>query len=186
MKIVRPEAFHLESYLAGLKRESSLGGLDKDDEERSLRAIAEIESDPDSFLAKQDDPGALGGDIKLPDGSYGRRIPSLTRWMWDGEACGSINFRWQPGTTDLPPSCFGHIGYSVFPWKRKMGYATKALRQILPEAIKLGLPFVELTTAVDNLGSQKVIRKNRGVFYENFVYPESYGGKKGLRFRIYL
>ena len=52
--------------------------------------------------------------VKLPDGSFVPRIPGITRWMWDGQVCGSINFRWQVGSTELPPNCLGHIGYEVF------------------------------------------------------------------------
>ena len=106
--------------------------------------------------------------------------------MWDGQVCGEINIRWKNGTTDLPPHCLGHIGYEVFSWKRKKGYATEALRQILPEAIKLGMPFVELSTDVDNLPSQRVIMNNGGVLHEIFVKPAVHGGTAGLRFRIYL
>jgi predicted acetyltransferase len=57
---------------------------------------------------------------------------------------------------------------------------------MLPEAIKLGMPFVELTTDVDNLFSQKVIINNGGVLLEKFVKPAVHGGTDGLRFRIYL
>ena len=52
----------------------------------------------------------------------------LSRWIWDGEFCGSIGFRWQRGTEALPPHCLGHIGYAVVPWKQNRGYATPALR----------------------------------------------------------
>ena len=106
--------------------------------------------------------------------------------MWDGQACGTINFRWQVGTTEVPPYCLGHIGYAVFSWKRNKGYASEALKQILPEAIKLGMPFVEITTNAENLVSQKLIAKNGGVLYERFVQPQAYGGVDGLKFRIYL
>lgn len=44
-----------------------------------------------------------------------------------------------------------------------MGYASEALNQILPEAIKLGMPFVELVTNVEILIPQKVITKNGGL-----------------------
>lgn len=187
MQIVRPEAIHLDSYLKALKREVILAEYDGVELPRNVAQIAEIEANPESFLAKQDDPEALGGDVVLPDGSHVPRIPGFTRWMWDGEACGSINFRWQPGTTELPPTCLGHIGYEVFPWKRGLGYAYEALKQMLPEAKKLNLPFVELVADTDNLISQKVIVKNGGVFHEKFRKPESYGGSPdALRYRIYL
>jgi predicted acetyltransferase len=106
--------------------------------------------------------------------------------MWDGEFCGTIGFRWQPGTTDLPPYCLGHIGYAVVPWKRGNGYATRALGLLLPEARDRGLPFVELTTDEGNLASQRVIEANGGELYERFTKPASYGGAPSLRYRIYF
>ena len=184
MKIVRPEEAHLESYKKALIQAISSGTAANLAEVQD--ELLEIEADPESFLAKQEDPKALGGDVKLPDGSFVPRLPGITRWMWDGQACGSINFRWQEGSTELPPHCLGHIGYEVFSWKRNKGYASEALKQILPEAVKLGMPFVELTTDVDNFFSQRVIQKNGGVLHEKFVKPQSHGGMDGLRFRIYL
>ena len=67
-------------------------------------------------------------ELPQPDGSTAKRLPGFKRWLWDGEFCGSIGLRWQPGTTALPPHCLGHIGYAVVPWKRRRGYATQALR----------------------------------------------------------
>lgn len=183
MEIIRPEEIHLESYTKALKQAIALGTTKI---ERAQRKLTEIEADPKSFLAKQEDPEALGGDIKLPDGTYVPRMPGKTRFLWDGEICGTINFSWQVGTTELPDYYLGHIGYEVFSWKRNMGYASEALKQILPEAIKLRMPFVELVTNVKNLISQKVIVKNGGVLYERFMQPQSHGGADGLRFRIYL
>ena len=52
--------------------------------------------------------------VKLPDGSLVPRLPVITRWMWDGQLCGSIYFRPQMGSTELPPHCLGHIGIEVF------------------------------------------------------------------------
>jgi len=183
MKLVRPEEIHLESYTKALKQAIALGTTKI---ERAQGKLTEIEADPKSFLAKQEDPEALGGDIKLPDGTYVPRMPGKTRFLWDGEICGTINFSWQVGTTELPDYYLGHIGYEVFSWKRNMGYASQALKQILPEAIKLGMPFVELVTNVENLISQRVIEKNGGVLYERFIQPQFHGGAAGLRFRIYL
>lgn len=94
--------------------------------------------------------------------------------------------RWSPGTTDLPPYCLGHIGYGVFPWKRQRGYASEALKQILPEASELGLAFVELTTDIANVISQRVILANGGTEVEKFTKPQSSGGGEAIRFRIAL
>lgn len=183
MEIVRPKETHLASYTDALKRAIALGTIKI---ERAQAKLSEIAVDPKSFLAKQEDPDALGGDIKLPDGTYVPRIPGKTRFLWDGEVCGTINFRWQAGTTELPDYYLGHIGFEVFSWKRDRGYASEALRQILPEANKLRMPFVELVTNLENPSSQKVIAKNGGVLFERFVQPQAYGGVDGLKFRIYL
>ena len=106
--------------------------------------------------------------------------------MWDGEFCGSIGFRWQPGTEALPPTCLGHIGYSVVAWKRRRGYATRALADILPDAKARGLRYVEITTSIDNLASQRVILANGGVLVEEFITPPSLGSQRDYRYRIAL
>jgi predicted acetyltransferase len=145
-----------------------------------------IEQDATAFVASLVDRKARGGPITLADGSTVPRLPGYQRWIWDGEFCGSIGFRWQPGTEALPPTCLGHIGYAVVPWKRGRGYATTALRQLLPEARAEGLRYVEITTDVDNVASQRVALANGGVLVEEFVKPDSLGGAIGLRFRIAL
>ena len=85
--------------------------------------------------------------------------------------------------TDLP----GTLRYSVVPWRRNLGYATAALRQLSPLAREVGLPWVELTTDEDNVASQRVILANGGTLVETFTKPESFGEQQGaLRFRIRL
>jgi predicted acetyltransferase len=106
--------------------------------------------------------------------------------MWDGEFCGTISFRWQPGTTELPAYCLGHIGYSVVPWKRQRGYATRALKLLLPQAIAEGLPYLEVVADADNLASQRVIEANGGKLIQQFRKSAEYGGAESLRFRILL
>jgi predicted acetyltransferase len=106
--------------------------------------------------------------------------------MWDGEFCGSIGFRWRPGTEELPPHVLGHVGYSVVPWKRRQGYATEAVRQLLPLAAAEGLRYVEITTDPDNVASQRVIEANGGVLVGRFRYLPAYGKDLGVRYRIAL
>jgi predicted acetyltransferase len=106
--------------------------------------------------------------------------------MWDGEFCGAIGFRWQPGTSELPSYVLGHIGYSVVPWKRRRGYATLALRLLLEDVGKEGLDYVELTTDADNVASRRVIEANGGEVVERFFKDVAYGGAESLRFRILL
>jgi predicted acetyltransferase len=60
------------------------------------------------------------------------------------------------------------------------------LQFILPHARAEGLPYVELTSAVDNVASRKVIESNGGVLIDRFTKPDVYGGGESLRFRIRL
>ena len=145
-----------------------------------------IETAPAAFLASLEDREAKGEPILLPDGSMAARIPGFRRWLWDGEFSGSIGFRWQRGTTALPPHCLGHIGYAVVPWKQGKGYAKRALNLLLPEATAEGLPYVEITTDPENIASQRVILANGGVLVEHFIKPPQFGSKPGLRYRIAL
>jgi predicted acetyltransferase len=183
MELVRPTDEHLASYTDALRRGWS---PDTSRPSAGFDELARIEVDADAFLAEQTDPDGDGPAITLPDGSSVRRLPSYRRWMWDGEFAGVVSLRWEPGTTALPPTCLGHIGYSVVPWKRLRGYATQALRDILPLAHEVGLPFVEITTDATNTASQRVIAANGGVFIEHFLKPEAHGGAVALRFHIRL
>jgi predicted acetyltransferase len=148
--------------------------------------LASISEDPDRFLASLVDRDASGAPVTLPDGSTVARLPGYRRWIWDGEFCGSIGFRWQRGSSDLPPYCLGHIGYAIVPWKQRLGYATLALQYLLPEARREGLAYVEITTDPDNLASRRVIEANGGILHERFVKPTQFGGTEGLRYRISL
>lgn len=182
MKLVWPSHQYLPGYVAALERgwsADSMRGADAAQEE-----LEKINADPAAFIESMVDREAKSGPITLPDGSLVSRIPGYRKWMWDGEFCGSIGLRWQVGTTALPPHCLGHIGYAVVPWKQRKGYATLALRLLLPEAKAEGLPFVELTTDPDNIASQCVIEANGGTLVERFTKPLQFGSKLGLRYRI--
>ena len=183
MILVWPSAEYLPGYMDALERGWSPNTIRSEAGREELERIA---AGADQFLAEQVDHEAKGPPVKLPDGSTAARIPGYRRWLWDGEFCGIINLRWQPGTAELPPHCLGHIGYSIVPWKRNRGYATQALELLLPEVRDLGLPYVELTTDPDNVASRRVIEANGGVLFETFTKLAAYGGTSGLRYRIHL
>ena len=62
----------------------------------------------------------------------------------------------------------GHIGYSVRPSERRKGYAKEMLRMALPFCKEIGL-FKVLISCIDgNIGSEKTILANGGV-YESTV-----------------
>jgi predicted acetyltransferase len=184
MQLIQGGREHLASYVAALRTGWSIDNV------RGAAAAAEelarIEADPDAFLASLWDPEARRGPITLPDGSQVPRIPGYQKWMWDGEFCGGIGLRWVPGQRGVPTYVLGHVGYAVVPWKRGRGYAKQALAAILPDAKALGLEYVEMTTDPENIASQKVMLANGATLVERFTKPAQYGGKEGLRFRIFL
>jgi len=184
LQLVWPSSKYLPSYVSALERgwsADTVRGRAAADEE-----LASIQRDSGAFLASLVDREAAGEPVTLPNGSKVPRLPGYRRWLWDGEFCGSINFRWQRGTEALPPHCLGHIGYAVVPWKRRRGYATRALGLLLPEARNEGLRYVEITTDPENIASQRVIEANGGRLHERFTKPAAFGGTIGLRYRISL
>jgi predicted acetyltransferase len=183
MELVWPARQYLSGYVRALEQGWSPDNLRPKTARDHLAMITE---DADAFIAAQVDRDATGSPIALPDGSSVPRLPGFSLWMWDGDFCGSIGCRWQRGTAELPPYCLGHIGYSVVPWKRRRGYATRALHLLLPLARAEELPYVELTTDADNRASQRVIEANGGVLVERFNKPAAYGGAESLRYRIAL
>jgi predicted acetyltransferase len=183
LKLVWPAAEYLAGYIDALEQAWS---PDNRRPEAAQEELARIAADPVRFIAEQIDREAKGPAVILPDGRAVPRLPGFTQWMWDGEFCGAINFRWQPGATELPPYCLGHIGYSVVPWKRRRGYATLSLQLMLAQAGKEGLPYVEIVTDADNVASRKVIEANGGELIARFQTPEDYGDAESLRYRIHL
>lgn len=183
MDLVQPALAYLDGYVAALRRGWA---ADTTGNRTSVDELGDIEADPDAFLSGLDDRAGSGPPIRLPDGTNVARLPGFRMWMWDDEFCGSIGLRWQPRTGELPEHVLGHCGYSVVPWKRGRGYATAAVRQLLPLARQIGLPYVELTTDIDNAASQRVILANGGALVGRFTEPAAYGGGPALRFRIPL
>ena len=175
----------LPDYAAALKR-----GWSPDNVRGPAAADEELERialDPGGFVASLDDREAQGLPIKLPDGTFAKRLPGFRRWMWDHGFCGSIGFRWlKVGSAELPPHALGHIGYAVVPWRRGRGYAAQGLQLLLPEARALGLPWVEITTSPDNIASQKVVLAAGGRLVETFRKLDAYGGAETQRWRIDL
>jgi predicted acetyltransferase len=180
LRLAKPSVELLPSYVAALER-----GWSHDNLRGAVAAaeeLAQIRKDPAAFVASLDNREGVGL-VTLPDGSKVPRLPGYRRWMWDGEFAGSIGLRWQRGTAALPEYCLGHIGYAVVPWKQGLGYATHALIAMIAEARAVGLPYVEITTEVENIASRRVILKAGGVLHEEFDKPAAYGGGRSLRFR---
>ena len=182
VRLVWPDVSLLPGYVAALERGWSPNTMSQAAAQKELEAIRR---DPEHFVRSRVDR-AGAGTVTLPDGSVAKRLPGYRKWMWDGEFCGSISLRWQPGSSELPPHVLGHIGYSVVPWKQRRGYGTAALGLLLVDAAAEGLTRVEITTDPDNVASQRVITANGGELIEEFLSPRSHGARPTLRYRIDL
>jgi predicted acetyltransferase len=175
---------YLSSYVSALERGWSPDNMRG--AEAAQEQLAAIAANPEGFLSGLVVRAPNGEVLTLPDGSQVPRLPSYRRWLWDGEFCGSIGFRWQAGTSALPPHVLGHIGYAVVPWKQRRGYATEALRQLLQEVRAEELEYVEVTTDPDNVASRRVVERNGGVLVEQFIRPAAYGRTPAVRYRVTL
>lgn len=184
LSLVIPALMYLPAYRAALE-----DGWSPDNLNGGATARKELDSiadNPCAFLASLEDREAIGGPILMPDGTTRKRLPSYRRWLWDGEFCGSIAFRWQKGVSSLPSHVLGHIGFSVVPRKRGYGYAAKAVLALLPDARALGLTHVDLAANPKNIASQRSIERAGGKLIGSFTKDSAYGGGEGLLYRIVL
>lgn len=117
----------------------------------------------------------------LPDGKVLATQFMLVRKS-DNRLVGMIQVRHY--FNDFLEKYAGHIGYSVRPSERRKGYAKEMLRMALPYCREIGLDRVLITCIDGNIGSEKTILANGGV-YESTVY-EPNGQRYLKRFWITL
>lgn len=96
-------------------------------------------------------------------------VPSSTYWLVDEEqkVVGAVNIR--HGLTEKLLNCGGHIGYGIRPSERRKGYATAILALALQKTEELGIDRVLVCCDKENIGSERTILKNGGVFESEFI-----------------
>ncbi len=78
----------------------------------------------------------------------------------------------------------GHIGYSIRPSERRKGYAKVMLKMALPLCREIGLDKVLISCEENNIGSERAILANGGVYESTVTDPTD--GEKLKRFWITL
>jgi len=175
LRLATPNLAMLAQYEAALAR----GWSPDTTQDVSARQLAALRENPALFLTELT---RQNGTIVQASGREVPRLPSRLFWLDDGAFCGIINLRFVPGSDALPDYVSGHVGYAVVPWKRRRGYASRALALILPVAREVGLGRLEITCDGDNLPSRRVIEKNGGVL----IGTRGEEGATKLVFRIDL
>lgn len=178
-----PDLDSLPAYLAALRT----GWTPESDHDRGAadRLIASIEADPQRFVSRLWNPAGLGAPVTLRDGRVVPRLAHVRHWIFDDGYCGELNLRWQPGTSELPDYCDGHVGYAVVPWKRRLGVATAALQRLATIASTFGLQWLDIAMRADNLASRRVAESAGASLVGEYVAEEQ-GGVQACRYRLPL
>ena len=115
-------------------------------------------------------------DYENPETVPSHLVPS-TQFLFvrknDNKLVGMIQVRHR--FNDFLEKYAGHIGYSVRPSERRKGYAKKMLRMTLPFCQELGIAKVLIACIDGNIGSEKTILANGGV-YESTVHKPNGDG----------
>lgn len=143
-------------------RQEFLDAGDSMDGTGPLRRIA----DPEEYIricSEYENP------LKVP-----ARLVPATQFLFlrksDNKLVGMIQVRHR--FNDYLEKYAGHIGYSVRPSERRKGYAKEMLRMTLPFCREIGIDKVLITCIDGNIGSEKTILANGGIYEYTIHEPD--------------
>jgi predicted acetyltransferase len=166
--LVEPSLANLSGFEEALAKGWSPDPRRQKDMAHVEAELAALRHDRAAFLARLTSGEIIATSVSNREP---QRLVLRPFWIWDGEFCGYITLRHLPGTSQLPLHLPGHVGYSVVPWKQGRGYATQALRLLLPMAAQAGLERLNIICNKDNLASRRVIEKVGGVLHRRGADP---------------
>jgi predicted acetyltransferase len=173
MELVAPSVQYKNSFTEAVKE---LKGEQENMTNKRYRelSIPELEANFEAFV--EEERGHARGEYQ-PEGY----VPQSEFWLVDGEEyIGHVGIRHE--LNEHLKTVGGHIGYTIVPSKRGLGYGNKILELALPKAKELGIDRVLLTCDVTNTASRKIIEKNGGVLENQIPNPET--GVDKLRYWI--
>lgn len=111
-------------------------------------------------------------------------VPSSSYWLIDSrcEVLGVIRIRHRVDNDYL--KTIGHIGYEIKMTRRKKGNGSQILKMGLLEARKLGITNILITCDEKNIGSVRIIEKNKGKLKSSFIDEDT--GEKVLQYIVEL
>ncbi|MFS8045402.1 GNAT family N-acetyltransferase [Rhizobium sp. BR 314] len=160
LALVEPSLLNLQGFEQALMRGWSPDPRRQHDRSFIEAELVTLRRDRSAFLARTTSGEVVATTVLNREPQYFVTRPF---WIWDRSFCGYITLRYLAGTTQLPLHVPGHVGYSVVPWKQGRGYATQALRLLLPIAMEVGFTNISIVCNEDNLASKRVIEKAGGV-----------------------
>ncbi|WP_145136358.1 GNAT family N-acetyltransferase [Roseomonas gilardii] len=121
--------------------------------------------------------------VRLPDGSFARKVPCTHFWLAIGDMfIGTVNCRY--ALTPYLRRRGGHVGYAVRPGLRGRGFATRGLALALAHMRERGFERVLLTCRPDNTPSRRAIERAGGVLEDEA--PDAVSGELVRRYWIAL
>ncbi len=156
IKLIPAEEKYWDSYIEFLYDEGELT-------EQEISKIDKLKEEGwQSFINKATDFTRL---ITYPDGSKAKPVPQDALWLIkNNDVIGRYNLRHH-----LLPHLEkegGHIGALIKTSERKKGYGSLGLSLTLSFAKALDLNKVLVTCDDDNVGSQKIIENNGGIYQD--------------------